>query len=70
MKKKDNLKELRDLSLEQLKAKVKELNEEGMKLRFRKSSGQLDQTHRFGEAKTQLAQAKTVLAEKLASAAG
>lgn len=68
MKKKEYLNELTGLSPEQLKARVKELNEERMKLRFRKSSGQLDQNHRLGEAKRQLAQAKTVLMQKLSAA--
>ena len=64
MKRQDYLKELRELTEEGLRDKVKDLYEEKMKLRFRKSSGQLDQSHRVAEVKTQLAQAKTIYEEK------
>lgn len=69
MKRKDYLKELRDLSEEGLREKIKGLHEERMRLRFRKSSGQLDETHRIAEVRVQLAQANTILQEKAIASA-
>lgn len=64
MKKKDYLVELRGLSQDGLKSRIKELQEEKMKLRFKKSSNQLDQKHRLYEVRSRLAQAKTIHSEK------
>lgn len=50
-----------------LKAKALGLAEELMKLRFRKASGQQQQTHRMREARRGLAQVQTVLREKASS---
>ncbi len=64
MKKAEYLKELEGLTKEGLAERIESLQEEKMKLRFRMSSGQLEQTHRVCEVKTQLAQAKTVYGNK------
>ena len=64
MKQREYLKELREMTEESLKERVKSLREERMKLRFRKASGQLNQHHRLAEVKAQLAQALTVCAER------
>ena len=64
MKKNEYLKGLRELTEEGLRDRLKGLHEEGMKLRFRKASGQLDETHRIPELRQQLAQAKTIFQEK------
>ena len=67
MKRKDQLKELRDLNVEALESKVRETNEELMRLRFRKAGGQLEEGHRIGEAKKGLARAMSILEEKKAA---
>ena len=69
MKKSDYRNELRELTQEGLKARVLELQEEKMRVRFKKSSSQLDQKHRVKEVKVKLAQAKTVYAQKFLNAA-
>jgi len=56
--------DLRDLSAEELAAKLKELNEELFKLRFQHSTNQLDNTGRLSGARRDLARVKTVLKEK------
>lgn len=67
MKKTNYLKELREMGVADLKAKALGLAEELMKLRFRKASGQQQQTHRMREARRGLAQVQTVLREKASS---
>ena len=69
MKKNEYLKGLRELTEEGLRERVKSLYEERMKLRFRKSAGQLDETHRIPEVRVQLAQAKTVYNQKFGAMA-
>jgi len=56
--------DLRDLTTEELAAKLRELNEEIFKLRFQHSTNQLDNTGRLGWARKDLARVKTVLTEK------
>ena len=56
--------DLRDLTLEELGTKLKELSEELFNLSFQHSSQQLDNTARLGQAKKDLARIKTVLREK------
>jgi large subunit ribosomal protein L29 len=57
-------KELRDLSVDELKQKEKNLTEEMFRLRFRHATGQLDSTASKGMTKRDLARVKTVLREK------
>jgi large subunit ribosomal protein L29 len=57
-------KELRDLSIDELKQKEKNLTDEVFKLRFRHATGQLDSTAMKGNAKRDIARIKTVLKEK------
>ncbi len=57
-------KELRDLSIDELKQKEKNLTDEVFKLRFRQATGQLDSTASKGNAKRDIARIKTVLREK------
>ncbi|MCB0330175.1 MAG: 50S ribosomal protein L29 [Bdellovibrionales bacterium] len=68
MKKKDYLKELREMTEESLRERLRSLAEEKMKLRFRKASGQLEETHRLGDLQRQLAQANTIYREKFVAA--
>lgn len=70
MKKNDYLAELRDLATADVRQRVSDLSEELMKLRFRNAIGQLDQTHQFSEIKGRIAQAKTILREKMQEANG
>jgi large subunit ribosomal protein L29 len=56
--------DLRDLTLEELGAKTKEVSEELFNLNFQHSSQQLDNTARLGQARKDLARLKTVLREK------
>lgn len=61
-------KELRDLSIDELKQKENNLTEELFRLRFRHATGQLDSTASKGNTKRDLARVKTVLTEKEAGA--
>jgi large subunit ribosomal protein L29 len=56
--------DLRDLTLDELGAKLKEVSEELFNLNFQHSSQQLDNTARLGQARKDLARLKTVLQEK------
>jgi large subunit ribosomal protein L29 len=56
--------DLRDLTLEEMGAKLKEVSEELFNLSFQHSSQQLDNTSRLGQARKDLARIKTVLREK------
>ena len=54
-------KELRELSVEELKDKEKEASQELFNLRFQKATGQLGNTAIIGKTKKNLARVKTVL---------
>lgn len=56
-------KEIRDLSVEELKEKESELGQELFNLRFQKATGQLGNTAIIGQTKKDLARVKTVLRE-------
>ena len=56
--------DLRELTVEELQAKMKELSDELFKLNFQHASQQLDNTARLGLAKKDLARVKTVLRER------
>ena len=56
--------DLRDLTLAELGAKLKEVSEELFNLHFQHSSQQLDNTSRLGQARKDLARIKTVLQER------
>jgi large subunit ribosomal protein L29 len=53
--------DLRDLTLEELQAKLKEISEELFNLNFQHCRQQLDNTARLGQARKDLARVKTVL---------
>lgn len=61
-------KELRDLSLEELRDKEKELSQDIFNLRFQKATGQLGNTAMLGKTKTDLARVKTIIREREISA--
>jgi len=56
--------DLRDLTPEELQAKMRELSEELFNLNFQHSRQQLDNTARLPQARKDLARIKTVLREK------
>ena len=57
-------KELRDLNIEELKVKERELSQEVFNLRFQKATGQLGNTANIPKAKRDLARVKGILNEK------
>ena len=63
MKSKNQIKDLRALSSQELKQRGSKVAEELMKLRFRKKTGQLQQTHMLMSLRRELARIKTVLAD-------
>ena len=64
MKTKEMTKELREMSAEQLNAKLKELKEELFNLRFQHAINQLENPHRIAEVKKDIARVMTILREK------
>jgi large subunit ribosomal protein L29 len=56
-------KEMRELSVEELKEKEGELKQELFNLRIQKATGQLGNTATLGKTKKELARIKTVLRE-------
>ena len=61
-----NAKELREMSAEQLNAKLGELKEELFNLRFQHAINQLENPHKIADVKKDIARVKTVLNEKKA----
>ncbi len=58
------IKEIRDLSMDELQQKNRELVEEFFKLRLRHASGQLDSPATLGHIRRDIARVRTVLVEK------
>ena len=56
--------ELRDLTADQLQAKLKELKSELFNLRFQHAINQLDNPHKISDVKKDIARVMTVLQEK------
>jgi large subunit ribosomal protein L29 len=56
--------DLRELTAEELQAKLKELEEEVFNLKFRVASQQLENTARLKESRRDIARLKTVMREK------
>ncbi|MCR4396619.1 MAG: 50S ribosomal protein L29 [Candidatus Saccharicenans sp.] len=57
------IRELRELSVDELKQKELELKDQLFKLRFQKSLGQLDNPMKIGNIRRDLARIKTLLKE-------
>lgn len=64
MKAKEFTKELRNMSPEELNAKLKELKEELFTLRFQHAINQLDNPQKMVEVKKNIARVMTILSEK------
>ncbi len=58
------IKEIRDLGIDELQQKNRDLVDEFFKLRLRQASGQLDSPAMLGHIRKDIARIKTVLAEK------
>ena len=56
--------ELRNLTVEQLNEKLKELKTELFNLRFQHAINQLDNPHKIADAKKDIARVMTILQEK------
>ena len=56
--------EIRQMSSEELEKKLKELKNELFNLRFQHAINQLDNPHRIGDVKKDIARVMTVLREK------
>jgi len=56
--------ELRDLSVEELEAKARELRGELFNVRIRKTTGQLENTAKLSTLRRDIARAETILREK------
>ena len=56
-------KELREMSVEQLESKLTELKRELFNLRFQHAINQLDNPHKIGDVKHDIARVMTVLQE-------
>ena len=56
--------EIRNLSVEELEAKLKELKEELFNLRFQHAINQLENPHKITDVKHDIARVMTVLREK------
>ena len=56
--------ELRDLSVADLKAKAKELDDQSFRLRLQKAMGQLDSPIKVRTTRRELARIKTVIRQK------
>jgi large subunit ribosomal protein L29 len=59
--------ELRDLSVDELKNKEKEFREEEFKLRCKHATGQLEKTDRLNRLRKEIARVNTIIREKEAS---
>ncbi len=58
------IQEIRDLSVQELETKIKDLKEELFNLRFQNATNQLDNPMRIASVKKDIARVKTVLKEK------
>jgi large subunit ribosomal protein L29 len=56
--------EIRELTLDDLRARVKDLEDQTFRLRIQKSMGQLEAPARVREVRRDLARIKTILREK------
>ncbi len=56
--------EIREMTSEQLEAKLKELKDELFRLRFQNAIRQLDNPHKISDVKKDIARVMTVLHEK------
>jgi large subunit ribosomal protein L29 len=63
-------KEIRELTNEELRDRLRDLKQEALNLRFQKSTGQLENTARLKMVRKETARVLTVLSERRRQAAG
>jgi large subunit ribosomal protein L29 len=56
--------EIRDLAVDELRLRVKDMDDQLFRLRIQKSMGQLEAAHKLKAVRRDLARVKTVLREK------
>jgi len=56
--------EVRDLAVDELRQRVRDLDDQLFRLRIQKSMGQLEAAHKLKQIRRDLARVKTVLREK------
>ena len=61
-------KEIRELSPEEIKTKIREIREQLLQLRLRKQTGQVEKTHELRTLRKDFARLETILNEKKAQA--
>lgn len=59
-------KDIKNLSIDEIKVKLGEVREELLRLRLRKQTGQLEKPHQIRENKHTIARLETILREKQA----
>jgi large subunit ribosomal protein L29 len=57
-------KEIRELSPEEIKTKIREIREQLLQLRLRKQTGQVEKTHELRTLRKDIARLETILNEK------
>ncbi len=62
-----NIKDLRELSVDELATRRRELKEESLHLRVQRESGQLENPARIRELRREVARIETILTEKRSS---
>ena len=62
--------EFRDLHVDELREREKEMDDQLFRLRIQKSMGQLEAAHKLKTLRRDLARVKTVLKEKVPAASG
>jgi large subunit ribosomal protein L29 len=67
MKRNDFINEIKGLSVTELTERARSMTEEMMKLRFRKVTGQLEQSHRLGQIRRDLARVQTFISKAKAA---
>ena len=64
------IKEVRDMSAEQLNTKLLELKKDLFNLRLQHATNQLDNPNKIGDVKKDIARVKTIIREKQTASAG
>ena len=62
--------EIRDLAVDELRQREKDMDDQVFRLRIQKSMGQLEAAHKLKSLRRDLARVKTVLSEKAPAGAG
>lgn len=69
MKSKQRTSDIKAMSTDQLQDELLSLKKEQFNLRFRRASGQLENTARVGQVRRDIARIKTILGERVRSSA-